>query len=171
MAHLSSTPNIFVSFGLMRLKTCSYTTSRYYYILVPFLWRKVMRKEKKKNGVCHFSVTQCCRAEFKIKLLNSSHFGLWHCAYLVTNILNEQPHWRTLWLTSIFANGNLQTSIFAIVTYNIVSYNAQAVGIRPTCQTPQQTSFLKFLSLLSLSGLLRSTQFDPSIVIGFKQQQ
>jgi hypothetical protein len=75
--HLSttSTSNIFANFSLMKLKTCRYTNSRYYYRLVPFLWWKVMRKEKKKNSLCAAvyrscqTVTQFCRvdSEFKIK--------------------------------------------------------------------------------------------------------
>lgn len=67
----STTPNIFAKHGQMELKNCKWTTSRYYCILMPFLWWKVMRKKKLNNSirVCHHwhFITHFCRVEFEFK--------------------------------------------------------------------------------------------------------
>ena len=53
VTHLSTTSNIFVKFGLTKLKICRHTNSIYYYRLVFFFWWKVKRKKRLKNSLCH----------------------------------------------------------------------------------------------------------------------
>ena len=66
--HLSSTSNIFAKFGLMKLKICRHTTSRYYYRFVSFFKWKEMREKKLKKLPPSRWLTQFCRVEFEFKL-------------------------------------------------------------------------------------------------------
>ena len=50
MTQLSTT---FAKLGSMRLKIWRFTTSRYYYRLMPFLWWKVVRKKRLRNSTTH----------------------------------------------------------------------------------------------------------------------